>query len=105
LPVVASHKLLEFGWDVLGAEFVRDKIRTMEQQPFNGVVMTIKDVVNDSIGRPSQFNVLWAFDTIAWSEADMKLPVLSAIKWQIAQVTSYLFGPRITAKFCNEFYV
>jgi Bacterial Ig domain len=81
LPVT-GRKLLEYGWDVPGAEFVRDNIRTVEQQPFNGVVMTLEDVVNDSVGRPSQFNVPWAFDTTPWTEADMKLPALSAIKWQ-----------------------
>jgi Bacterial Ig domain len=78
----ANKKLIEFGWDVPGAEFVRDNITQMEQRPFNGIVMSINNVDNAPEGFPDFDDMLWAFDTRAWSESSMKLDVLASIKWQ-----------------------
>jgi hypothetical protein len=33
LPSISKKKFIEFGWDVPGAEFVRDSIRQMEKRP------------------------------------------------------------------------
>lgn len=81
LPI-SNKKLIEFGWDIPGAEFVRDNIGQMEQRPFNGIVMNINAVDNDPQGFPDFDDMLIAFDTRAWTQTEMKLDVLSAIKWK-----------------------
>jgi Bacterial Ig domain len=79
---ISSRKLIEIGWDIPGAVFVRDHISAMEQKPFNGVVISIKEVGIGSDGYPRNQNVPWAFDTRAWTQSEMKLDVLSAIQWR-----------------------
>jgi hypothetical protein len=79
---ISNKKLIEFGWDIPGAEFVRDNIATMEQRPFNGIVMNINTVDNDPQGFPDFDDMVLAFDKTAWTQADMKLDVLSAIQWK-----------------------
>ncbi len=65
-----DKKLVEYGWDMPTAEFVRDNIATMEQQPFDGVTIKLQD------GDPTL-----AFDAQKWARADVKLDALSAIRW------------------------
>jgi Bacterial Ig domain len=77
-----SKKLIEFGWDIPGAEFVRDNITQMEQRPFNGIVMNINTVDNDPQGFPDFDDMVFAFDSRAWTQTEMKLGVLSAIQWK-----------------------
>lgn len=78
---IKYKKLIEFGWDIPGAEFVRDHIRQMEQRPFNGIVMNLNAVDNDPQGLPDFDDMVLAFDRTPWTQADMKLGVLSAIQW------------------------
>ena len=40
-PVPATKRLIEFGWDRPTPDFVREHIAAMEQQPFDGVVVTL----------------------------------------------------------------
>jgi hypothetical protein len=67
-----SHvkKIIEYGWDVPTAQFVRENIREMEKRPFDGIVFWIWEV------RP------FAFGIEAWSIDDMKLDTLAQIEWE-----------------------
>ena len=76
LPVLSplyktDKKLIEYGWDMPAAEFARDNIATMEQQPFDGVTLKLPG------GDPTL-----AFDAQPWTRADVKLDALSAIRWK-----------------------
>lgn len=76
-----GKKLIEYGWDVPGAEFVRDNVRAMEGRPFDGIVFNIKGVRNDPEGYPNDDDIPRAFDTRRWRESEMKLDVLRSIRW------------------------
>ena len=66
-----EKKLIEYGWDVPTAEYVRDNIEMMEERPFDGLAFRIgeRDYVSS------------AFDREPWAEADMQLDVLEDIAW------------------------
>ncbi len=66
-----NKKLIEYGWDMPTAEFVRGNIAAMEQQPFDGVALKLKD------GDPTL-----AFDAQPWTQADVQLEALRAIRWK-----------------------
>ncbi|MFH1570493.1 MAG: sugar-binding protein [Gemmatimonadota bacterium] len=66
-----AARLIEYGWDVPSAEFVRDHIRQMEARPFDGVILRLPEHNH-------------AFDPRPWSEADLEtqFAILDAITWE-----------------------
>lgn len=71
-PTNADKKLIEYGWDVPTASFIRDNIDTMQKRPFDGVAFKL----SREDEQPSS-----AFDSRKWSEAELQLDSLSNIKW------------------------
>lgn len=71
------RKVIEFGWDMPGVEYLRNNIATMEQTPFDGVVFNLME-------NPGT-HFVQAFDIFAPQQvltlADMKLDVLQDIQW------------------------
>ncbi|NOK61869.1 MAG: hypothetical protein GFH27_549281n9 [Chloroflexi bacterium AL-W] len=68
--VPKPKKIIEWGWDQPTPEYVRDNIRTMEEQPFNGIVL-----------RPGDRFIL-GFDNTLWTEEDLQIDALSEIEWE-----------------------
>jgi hypothetical protein len=66
-----DKKLIEWGWDSPTPEFMLENVQMMEQQPFDGVVFRLR-----------KWPPYPAFETQPLSEAEMKLDILSQIKWQ-----------------------
>jgi hypothetical protein len=64
-----GKKLIEFGWDVPDAQFVRDNISTMEQRPFDGVCFLLSEATRLGFGNK------------IWSDTDMQYAAVSAIQW------------------------
>lgn len=69
-PYVANKKVIEIGWDLPSASFVKNNIATMEKQPFDGIVFAPgKDVPH-------------IFNPMDWSKSRVvDLDTLKAIKW------------------------
>lgn len=76
-----NKKLVSWGFDMPWPEFLRDNIRTMEQQPFDGVVFKLTKGPKDPL-----------FDTRARTATDMKLDVLSQVAWQKFDSNFLLLG-------------
>jgi hypothetical protein len=66
-----EKKLIEWGFDSPTPEYLRDHIRTMEEQPFDGVVFRLRKSPAHS-----------AFETNPLSEEELKLGVLGSIAWE-----------------------
>lgn len=66
-----DKKLIEWGWDSPTPEFMLENTQMMEQQPFDGVVFRLR-----------KWPPYAAFETQPLSEAEMKLDILSQIKWE-----------------------
>jgi hypothetical protein len=64
-------KIIEYGWDVPYPDFVRDNIREMEKQPFEGLIFRTKGFDH-------------VFDVRPWNKTDLQpqLDTLAQIKWQ-----------------------
>lgn len=70
LASVTGKKLIETGWDIPTASFVRDNIKTMEQRPFDGISLTF------------DHGVPLGFEARAWTQEEIQLDVLQAIQWE-----------------------
>lgn len=68
---LSNKKLIEWGFDSPTPEHLRDNIRVMEEQPFDGVVFRLRKNPAHSV-----------FEINALSEEEMKLEVLEGIKWE-----------------------
>jgi len=69
-PIV--RKLIEFGFDLPSADFVRANIREMERRPFDGIIF-----------RPGPAEVRRrAFDLRPWTSQDLHLETLRRIDWR-----------------------
>lgn len=64
-----GKKLIEYGWDVPTARFVRENIAVMERRPFDGVMFNLTEEWRH------------AFDTRRWAEEEMDFEVLRGIRW------------------------
>lgn len=49
-----AKKLIEYGWDVPTAKFVKEHIREMEARPFNGIVLTLDERLHAFYPQPYQ---------------------------------------------------
>jgi hypothetical protein len=68
----SAVKMIEYGWDTPGPQFVRDHIGDMERRPFDGVVMRLPHGGGD-VFRPEA----WDADTLG-----SQLAILREIQWQ-----------------------
>jgi hypothetical protein len=70
-PNLPPKKVIEYGWDTPYPAYVRDNIREMEKQPFDGVIFRLND------------NADQVFNVSAWDKKkfESQLKVLSDIKW------------------------
>lgn len=66
-----GKKIVEIGWDIPTATYIRDNITAMETKPFDGVCFRI----NDDEAPPL------AFEKRYWTESEMNFPVLGQIAW------------------------
>jgi len=73
-PPPAAKKLIELGWDMPTAEYVRENIREMEKKPFDGLIFHLA-------GWPESGNV---FSRKKWDEAKLQgaLDACRDIAWQ-----------------------
>jgi len=64
------QKIVEYGWDVPYPDFVRDNIREMEKQPFDGIIFRTKGFDH-------------VFDIRSWEADKLKpqLDTLAQIEW------------------------
>ena len=65
-----KKKIVEYGWDVPYPDFVRDNIREMEKQPFDGIILRTKGFDHIFDIRP------WQADKL-----QPQLDTLAQIKW------------------------
>ena len=63
-----GKKLIEYGWDVPSAAYLKEHIREMETKPFDGIIF-----------RPGDDAPAYAFDTNTWTPD--QLAVLKGIEW------------------------
>ncbi len=66
-----AKKLIEWGFDSPTPEYLRDNIRVMEEQPFDGVVFRLRKSPAHSV-----------FETKPLNEAELKLEILGSIAWE-----------------------
>lgn len=72
-----QRKLIEAGWDMPGAVFVRDNIAAMQLTQFDGVVFNLME--NPGTKYVQAFDVFGPQQVLTL--ADMKIDVLEAIEW------------------------
>ncbi|HEX8549591.1 MAG TPA: Ig-like domain-containing protein [Cytophagaceae bacterium] len=64
-----GKKLIEMGWDIPTAAYVKDNIASMEKTPFDGLCFRYND------------DAPLAFEKRLWTEAEMNFNVLGQIQW------------------------
>lgn len=71
LTTSPAKKLLEYGWDVPSPQFLRDNLKTMQSQPFDGIIFRLADHGGE------------VFDVSKWDEAKLRpqLKTLSGLPW------------------------
>jgi hypothetical protein len=66
---VSNKKLLEWGFDSPTPEYLRDNIRAMQGQPFDGIVFRLRKEAHS------------IFQTTPLTEEELKLSILSSVQW------------------------
>ena len=70
MPYRPNKKIIEFGWDMPSAAFVRDNIREMEKRPFNGLIFA----------PGPRIPITW--DPKPWDGSVIQLETLKAIRFE-----------------------
>lgn len=67
---VSPKKLVEFGWDYPKVSYLKANLKTMEEQPFDGVVFSL------------DFDIYNAFDTLQRPDSFFQYNDLAKLKWK-----------------------